>query len=139
MNEFELPSFLVVPDTNALYSKKPEHIVSQKFTALWKELLLISKLQLIVPEAVQQELIFKQMFIAQQARENATKSLSTIFNVTAKQMPGLPSDKKLRTDITKTFTTWASDLGTSSHICCPTSPIPIISFGEAKRRVSSTP
>ena len=74
MNEFELPSFLVVPDTNALYSKKPEHIVSQKFTALWKELLLISKLQLIVPEAVQQELIFKQMFIAQQARENATKS-----------------------------------------------------------------
>jgi rRNA-processing protein FCF1 len=109
MEEFELPSFLVVPDTNVLYSKKPEYIVSQKFMGLWSEMRVITSLQLLVPEAVQEELIFQKVFIGQQARENATKSLSTIASVTAKQRTGLPTDKTLRADVAKTFTAWAKD------------------------------
>lgn len=109
MEEFELPSFLVVPDTNVLYSKKPEYIVSQKFTDLWSEMRAITSLQLLVPEAVQEELIFQQVFIGQQARENATKSLSTIASVTAKKRTNLPTDKTLRTAVAKTFMAWAKD------------------------------
>jgi hypothetical protein len=106
MGTFDLPDFIVVPDTNALHTKKPAQIVSSGFDSLWNECSQITTLKLFVPDIVKQELMFQQVFIAQQSRENALKNLNTMAEITGTTMPKLKTDEQLHSSVGITFEKW---------------------------------
>jgi hypothetical protein len=104
-------SFLVVADTNALFSKDPTQIVGEGFTALWAECLKLAKLRLALPEVVRGERLYQILCVAQRSRESAERNIETIAKVSASEAMRLPEIIEIRQAVENRFDEWAKSMG----------------------------
>lgn len=108
---YKLPSFTVVVDTNAIYQKDVSNVVGQKFSELWKECAALTKLHLIIPEVVRGERLYQLTAFAQQAVDNANKSLERIVKVSGAEVSEGPKLDAVKAAIEKKFDKWVKEFG----------------------------
>ena len=106
MAKVRLPKYIVVPDTNSLFTPKPEFIVSPQFDEYWTECRGITELTLCVPEVVKSELVYKQVYLARQSIDSATKNFKTIADVTQVTAIKLPEERTVYSQVLGTFNMW---------------------------------
>lgn len=101
--KFELASFDVVADTNALYAPALE--------ATWESCCGLTPLALLIPEIVKQERVYQLCTKATEAMATASKSLSTLKGLCGFPMPKLPTERQVQTNTVKAFEQWLDRLG----------------------------
>lgn len=111
MSKLHLPEYIVVPDTNALRTDSIGHIANSAFESPLTNFKKITRLRLMIPDLVRQELIMQKFFSAQKSRANAKKNLDNIATITKTKARGLYTDSHLKKKINGTFEKWAKDHG----------------------------
>jgi hypothetical protein len=108
MAKFALPQFIVVPDTNILFTPKPLFACSP-FEESWKQGTQLTDLRLLIPEVVAEEILFRRHWEACRASENAAKSLRHLSAITNTESPELKTPEKLKEQIRGAFQQWLSN------------------------------
>lgn len=109
MDTFKLPSYFVIPDTNILFTPDVRRIACSEFEDQWKSAAQTTKLQLILPEIVAEEILFRRYWEAARANANAAKALNQIAAVTGTTAPILKTEARIKKDIRTVFRKWLSN------------------------------
>lgn len=96
MARLPLADYLVIPDTNCLFTKEIGSIVSGGFENAWKRAVENGNLELVVPSVVRDELLARRMHVVSQSLANAGKNLETISKISGKPLKSLPTLESLR-------------------------------------------
>lgn len=103
--------YIVIPDTNALFSVKPEELISPSFEANWVKCSEIAVLQFCVPSVVARELAQQKAKIASEAVANAKKNFATLCATTGIKPPDLPGEQDIRDSVSKRINDWITTKG----------------------------
>jgi hypothetical protein len=100
------PAFIVVVDTNAIFSKDTTALVNSEFSKCWEECSKITKLKLIVPEVVREERIYQLHTIVTQNLKDASRTLDKICKVSRCEKPAMPTLEAVKKGIQRQFDAW---------------------------------
>ena len=111
MSKLASQSFLVVVDTNALFSRDPAQIASEGFKAAWTECLKLGKLRLALPEIARGERLYQMCSAAKHSQESAAANLKTMARISGTEVTPLPGLAEIRKAVEKRFDEWVKTMG----------------------------
>jgi len=108
-----MPTYEVIPDSNALFAIDPRKLVSGGFESALAELRRIAPVNLHIPQVVLGELAFQKWAAAEAAIRSANKNLSTLSATTGCKAPALPSPETARRCIKRRYAQWCTGVQAS--------------------------
>lgn len=100
-------AYILVPDSNALFSKEIERVVGKSFEENLKKCNEVASIKLCIPQVVKEELIFQKYYTACKSNENARISLGNVATITATKISKLKTESYLKQRVHMVFDQWA--------------------------------
>jgi hypothetical protein len=100
-------AYVLVPDSNALFSKDIERVVSKSFEENLKQSREIASMKLCIPHVVREELLFQKYYVACKSNENAQISLGNVATITGTKVPKLKTHTYIKQRVHFVFDNWA--------------------------------
>ncbi len=106
MTKLTLPPYELLVDTNALYSKDLNHLISPGFDAALGEAPKTCSISLCLPDVVRNEIIARRVRIALKSRESIQKAGKNLSVCTGLETRKVPSESAIRTKVSNIFDKW---------------------------------
>jgi hypothetical protein len=102
-NQFALPTYDVIIDTNAIWSKDERSAISPTFKQAWEAVTKLTTLHLFVPDIVRGERVEQLVNLANDALQKAKNSLDFLHKISGISPVSTPSLNNVRRAIEKRF------------------------------------
>jgi PIN domain len=102
---------VMMPDTSVLWHEDKRHAVSPAFDEFWTAYASLVNLQLVVPEAVRQELLFQQTTSAYKKLDVVAEQFEAISGITSHPHRHRLQKDRLRTQVTAKIDKWLTAKG----------------------------
>lgn len=102
---------VVVPDTSTLWHEDKQHVIDPVFDAFWQSYATECTLELHIPDVVKGELLFQQTTSALKSLARANQAIQEIQRVTGRKYSHRITDLRVRREVEKRFSQWATDRG----------------------------
>jgi hypothetical protein len=97
---------VLIPDTSVLWHEDKTYPINPTFDTFWDDHESLVTLELIIPDAVRQELLFQQTCSAHKAFDHIAEKLTLISGITGKSHKHRTSKEMLRSQITERLDRW---------------------------------
>ncbi len=104
-------TYSVIPDSNSLFTNKPQQIVSPGFETEWNNCRKIGKGRIEVPAVVVGEILFQKFSTVRQSLENLSKNMATVKDCTGLESPPAPDLSTLKKALMTRFADWLKSVG----------------------------
>jgi len=104
-------TYSVIPDSNSLFSNKPQHIVAPGFEAEWINCKKFGKGRIEVPAVVVGEILFQKLSTVRQSLENLSKNMATVKECTGLECSPAPDLSTLKKALLARFAEWLKSVG----------------------------
>jgi hypothetical protein len=105
------PTYSVIPDSNSLFTNKPQQIVSPGFEAEWNNCRKFGKGRIEVPAIVVGEILFQKFSTVRQSLENLSKNMATVKDCTGLECSPAPDLSTLKQALVARFAEWLKSVG----------------------------